>query len=51
MLQGKISPPRQEAELLATDFRLLFGREDGGDVFLLNVDWLSLHYTALYPRR
>jgi hypothetical protein len=25
--------------------------EDGGDMFLRNVGWLSMDYTALYPRR
>jgi hypothetical protein len=29
---------------------LFFGPEDGGDMFLLYVDWLSTDYTALYPR-
>jgi hypothetical protein len=28
-----------------------FDSEDGGDLFLRNVRWLSTQYTALYPRR
>jgi hypothetical protein len=28
----------------------LFYTEDGGDMFLKNVDWLSTDCTALYPR-
>jgi hypothetical protein len=30
---------------------LFFDSEDGGDIFLRNVGWLSADYTALYPRR
>jgi hypothetical protein len=30
---------------------LFFGTEDGGDMFLRNVPWLSTDYMALYPRR
>jgi hypothetical protein len=30
---------------------LLSDPDDGGDMFLRNVGWLSPHYTALYPRR
>jgi hypothetical protein len=30
---------------------LLFGREDGGDIFLRNIYLLSTDYTALYPRK
>jgi hypothetical protein len=30
---------------------LFFYPEDGGDVFLINVDWISTDYIALYPRR
>jgi hypothetical protein len=30
---------------------LLFDPEDGGDIFLRNVGWLSTDYMALYPRR
>jgi hypothetical protein len=43
--------------LLATCFEaaislgLFFYPEDGGDMFLRNVGWLSTDYTALYPRR
>jgi hypothetical protein len=25
--------------------------EDGGDMFLQNVSWLSMEYMALHPRR
>jgi hypothetical protein len=28
-----------------------FDPEDGGDIFLWNVTWLSTDYTALYPRK
>jgi hypothetical protein len=30
---------------------LLFDPEDGGTIFLRNIGWLSVDYTALYPRR
>jgi hypothetical protein len=30
---------------------LFFVPEDGGDIFLLNVGWLSTDYMALNPRR
>jgi hypothetical protein len=30
---------------------LFFDPEDGGDIFFRNVGWLSMDYTALYPRR
>jgi hypothetical protein len=30
---------------------LFFDTEDGGDLFLRNVGWLSTDYTALFPRR
>jgi hypothetical protein len=30
---------------------LFFDPEDGGNMFLQNVDWLLTDYTALYPRR
>jgi hypothetical protein len=30
---------------------LFFDPEDGGDMFLRNVGWLSMDYTALYSRR
>jgi hypothetical protein len=30
---------------------LFFYPEDGGDIFLQNVIWLSADYTALYLRR
>jgi hypothetical protein len=30
---------------------LFFDPENGGDMFLRNVDWHSTDYTALYPRR
>jgi hypothetical protein len=31
--------------------RLFFDPEDGGDIFLRNIGWLSADYTTLYPRR
>jgi hypothetical protein len=39
--------------LLHTGFLLclFFDTKDGGDMFLRNVGWLSVDYTALYPRR
>jgi hypothetical protein len=30
---------------------LLFDPENGGNMFLQNVDWFSVDYTTLYPRR
>jgi hypothetical protein len=30
---------------------LISDSEDGGDMFLRNVGWLSPDYTTLYPRR
>jgi hypothetical protein len=30
---------------------LFFDHENGGDMFLRNIGWLSTDYTALYPRR
>jgi hypothetical protein len=30
---------------------LFFDPEDGGEMFLLNICWLSTDYTALYPRK
>jgi hypothetical protein len=30
---------------------LFFDPEDGSDMFIRNVGWLSTDYTALYPRR
>jgi hypothetical protein len=44
----------RRACLLRTSFWFLtwltFNPEDGGDMFLRNVEWLSADYTALYPR-
>jgi hypothetical protein len=28
---------------------LLFNPEDGGDMFLQNICWITMDYTALYP--
>jgi hypothetical protein len=56
-LQGRISRARNQRALLATCFHagflsgLFFNPEDGGDMFLRNVGWLSTEYMALYPRR
>jgi hypothetical protein len=50
-------PVEPEMSLLATIFHtgfllgLFFGPEDGDDMFLRNVVWLSTDYTALYRRR
>jgi hypothetical protein len=30
---------------------LFFDSEDGGNMFLQNISWLSTDYMALYPRR
>jgi hypothetical protein len=30
---------------------IFFDPEDGGDMFLRDVGWLSTDYMALYPRR
>jgi hypothetical protein len=40
------------SHLLHADFllHLLFNPEDGGDMFLQNVGWLSIGYILLYPR-
>jgi hypothetical protein len=32
-------------------FGLLFYSEDGGNMFLQKINWLSPDYIALYPRR
>jgi hypothetical protein len=32
-------------------FRPFIYPEDGGDIFLQNIDWLSTEYMVLYPRR
>jgi hypothetical protein len=39
--------------VLHNDFLLglFFDPEDGGDIFLRNVGWVSAVYTALYQRR
>jgi hypothetical protein len=49
--------PWKQVALLAICFHaafllcLYFDLENGGDMFLRNVSWLSTDYTALYPRR
>jgi hypothetical protein len=54
-LQGRIIS--RSAALLATCFHagpllgLFFDPEDGDDMFLRNVCWISTDYTASYPRR
>jgi hypothetical protein len=52
-LQGrKISRAGLAQHLLSSFlFCLFFDPEDGGDVFLRNVEWISTDYTALYRRR
>jgi hypothetical protein len=42
----------EDRHLIATCFslHLFFDIEDGGDMFLRNVGWLSTAYSALYPR-
>jgi hypothetical protein len=50
-LQGrKISRRRNQRES-RWQVELCFYPEDGGDMFLRNVSWLSTDYTASYPRR
>jgi hypothetical protein len=48
------SPLKSQPTRLATYFHAgiflgLFDPDDGGDMFLRNVAWLSTDYTALYP--
>jgi hypothetical protein len=54
-LQGRrISQARNQRESMwQADpmLGLFFNPEDGGDIVLRNVGWLSTEYTALYPRR
>jgi hypothetical protein len=40
------------ATLLHAGFLLLlfFDYEDGGEMFLRNIGWLSVNYAAFYPR-
>jgi hypothetical protein len=44
---------QRKAASCCTGFLLgiFFDPEDGGDMFLRNVGWLSADYTTLYPRR
>jgi hypothetical protein len=49
-------PARNHVPELATCFHRgillrLFDPEDGGDMFLRNVGWLSTDYMTLYPRK
>lgn len=48
-------PPwnRQQVDLLHADILLglFFNPENGDDTFFWNVNWLSMDYTILYPRR
>jgi hypothetical protein len=48
-----VSEPMGADELSRSSlvFHLLFNHEDGGDMFLRNVGWLSKDYTTLYPKR
>jgi hypothetical protein len=53
-LQGRIIQTRYQRESRWQGFTLgiflgIFDPEDGGDMFLWNVSWLSTVYTALYP--
>jgi hypothetical protein len=32
-------------------FGVFYDLEDGGDIFIRNLGWISAEYTALYPRR
>jgi hypothetical protein len=42
---------RERERSLLVWFSLDFVFQDGGDIFLRNVGWLSMDYTALYPVR
>jgi hypothetical protein len=48
-----VEKTKQETSTEAGDvgflFGLLFDPEDGGELFLRNVVWFSMDYTALYP--
>jgi hypothetical protein len=50
---GKCYLYRQGRRIIQAGFLLgfVFDHEDGSDIFLRNVGWLSTDYTALYPRR
>jgi hypothetical protein len=53
-LQGeRISQARHQCEVggKQTFHDLFYNLKDGGNIFLENVGWLSVNYTALYPRR
>jgi hypothetical protein len=48
---GKYCSPFSASGLISVLLGWLLDPDDGGDIFLRNVTWLSLDYTALYPRR
>jgi hypothetical protein len=53
---GRTSPPSSgsclpPACLLVSCWTYFFDSEDGGDMFLRNIDWHSTDYTVSYPRR
>jgi hypothetical protein len=54
---GRVGSSETSVDTQQTTWRLLvscsayfFDSEDGGEIFLRNVCWLSTDYTALYPR-
>jgi hypothetical protein len=59
MLQSNILPsssgsrckPYKRPADLAVFLGLFFGPEDGSDIFLQNINLLSTHFMAVYPRR
>jgi hypothetical protein len=51
--QTSVKAGGKQSYMLHADFLLglFFDTEDGGQIFLRNVGWLSTDYRALYPRK